>query len=120
MVCYTYFPKADVGAKPGEESSYLRPCQSSCHNYLRTCGVECCDESVQCVFEHTKAISATEAVKTSGYEPHDGPSSLCTGSARSGAKVSPLLVIGFLLVQLMGFSEGLMGFRALLPSGKTA
>merc|ERR1719262_1396123 len=88
MVCYTYFPKAAVGVKPGEETAYMRPCQSSCQNYVRACGVECCDESVQCVFEHTKSISAAEAIKTTGYAPHDGPSSVCTGAAFSGRKAA--------------------------------
>merc|ERR1711871_1532268 len=82
MVCYTYFPRAQVGCEENAPTPYLRPCQSSCQNYINMCGVECCDESVQCVFAHTKALSATEKITTSGYIPHDGPSSLCTGAAR--------------------------------------
>jgi TM2 domain-containing membrane protein YozV len=85
MVCFTYFPRAEIGTQDGGYSSYIRPCQSSCQNYVRACGVECCDESVQCVFSHTKAISATQKVTTEGYTPHDGPSSLCTGGARRSA-----------------------------------
>lgn len=81
MVCYTYFPRAQVGCQEGMESEHLRPCQSSCQNYIRACGVECCDESVQCVFEHEKVISPAVSLTTSGYVPHDGPSSLCTGAA---------------------------------------
>mmetsp|Transcript_134106 Transcript_134106/g.286761 ORF Transcript_134106/g.286761 Transcript_134106/m.286761 type:complete len:588 (-) Transcript_134106:165-1928(-) len=81
MVCYTYFPRAQVGCQEGMESEHLRPCQSSCQNYIRACGVECCDESVQCVFEHKKVITPTVSLTTSGYVPHDGPSSLCTGAA---------------------------------------
>merc|ERR1719262_701251 len=110
MVCYSYFPKAAVGKKPGEETEYMRPCQSSCQNYIRSCGVECCDESVQCVFEHTKTISATEAVKTTGYEPHDGPSSLCTGSARSSTKTSLPLLLALLFVHLSGLRVSLHDF----------
>lgn len=82
MVCYTYFPRAAVGCMDGALTSYFRPCQSSCFNYIRSCSVECCDESVQCVFSHTKALSAEVSVTTSGYLPHDGPSSLCTGGAQ--------------------------------------
>merc|ERR1719456_472911 len=53
MVCFTYFPRADAGCKQGERSFYKRPCKSSCHNYIQHCAVECCDESVSCVFAHT-------------------------------------------------------------------
>jgi len=86
MVCFTYFPRAEVGAQDGAWSQYIRPCKSSCENYVRACGVECCDESVQCVFQHTKAISPTQKVTSEGYIPHDGPSSLCTGAAQRSAK----------------------------------
>lgn len=96
MACYTYFPRAEVGTMDGAFSRYVRPCQSSCMNYIRTCGVECCDESVQCVFSHTKAISHTQNLTTSGYVPHDGPSTLCTGGAQRAAR--PLGVGLFLLM----------------------
>jgi len=93
MACFTYFPRAEMGIMEGAHSRYIRPCQSSCQNYLRTCGVECCDESVQCVFSHTRTISPTPGylgplynVSSSGYLPHDGPSSLCTGGARPSAR----------------------------------
>lgn len=85
MVCYTYFPRAELGTQDGAFSKYIRPCQSSCANYVRTCEVECCDESVQCVFSHTKVLSSTQKVTSEGYIPHDGPSSLCTGAARRSA-----------------------------------
>jgi TM2 domain-containing membrane protein YozV len=88
MTCYTYFPKSAVGCQEGQESKFLRPCQSSCYNYIRSCGVECCDESVQCVFDHTKQLSSKESVKTSGYSDHDGPSSMCTGGAKRGTGLS--------------------------------
>jgi len=84
MTCYTYFPKAQVGTKEGQESAYLRPCQSSCYNYIRACQVECCDESVQCVFEHEKQLSSTKRITQTGYIQTDGPSSVCTGGARRG------------------------------------
>jgi len=60
---------------------------SSCKNYVKACGVECCDESVQCVFSHEKELPGGVKVTTEGYAPHDGPSSMCTGGARRG--VSP-------------------------------
>lgn len=81
MVCFTYFPRAPLGAQDGMPVQYLRPCQSSCQNYIKMCGVECCDESVRCVFSHTKAITPTVKLLQTGYAPHDGPSSLCTGAA---------------------------------------
>jgi len=95
MTCFTYFPRAQVGAQEGSVSNYIRPCQSSCMNYISTCAVECCDESVKCVFSHTKALSATQVVTTKGYEPHDGPSSLCTGGARRSA--APLGLVALLV-----------------------
>ena len=83
MVCYTYFPRAKLGCQVGLPTQYTRPCQSSCHNYIRQCGVECCDESVQCVFEHERPAPGGDMVKTEGYVAHSGPSSLCTGAASS-------------------------------------
>jgi len=81
MACFTYFPRAQMGCVDGNPSLYLRPCQSSCQNYIRKCGVECCDESVQCVFTHQVTLSNNAVVMTEGYAPHDGPSSMCTGAA---------------------------------------
>jgi len=83
MVCYTYFPRAAQGCKTGQETKYLRPCHSSCQNYIHECGVECCDESVQCVFSHDRPINETASVRTSGYSNFDGPSPYCTGAASS-------------------------------------
>lgn len=96
MVCYTYFPRAPIGCQDGMQVPYMRPCRSSCQNYIKTCGVECCDESVQCVFTHTKELSPTQMVTTSGYLPHDGPSTLCTGAARRSA--SPAVGLSALML----------------------
>lgn len=85
MVCYTYFPKAEASANEGEESRYQRPCKSSCFNYVKECKIECCDESVQCVFEHNQTINATAMIQTKGYVAHDAPSPMCTGGAKSVA-----------------------------------
>merc|ERR1719183_3355235 len=111
LACYTYFPKAQVGVAEGQASTYLRPCQSSCFNYVRTCQVECCDESVQCVFTHTKMLSPTKSVQTSGYVSHDGPSSLCTGAAtRSGA---PSFLVWLLLAAPLASTVG-NGLRSMM------
>lgn len=83
MACYTYFPRAEMGCKTGQETNYLRPCRSSCQSYIRECGVECCDESVQCVFSHDRPVNKTSFVKTSGYSNFEGPSQYCTGAASS-------------------------------------
>mmetsp|Transcript_11190 Transcript_11190/g.20372 ORF Transcript_11190/g.20372 Transcript_11190/m.20372 type:complete len:492 (-) Transcript_11190:3-1478(-) len=96
MTCFTYFPRIEMGCQEGMQSPYLRPCQSSCQNYIHSCQVECCDESVQCVFEHTKEISPSVSVTTFGYSPHDGPSSMCTGAAFRGA--APGAMVALLLV----------------------
>jgi len=100
MVCYTYFPRAEMGCKSGQETKYLRPCRSSCQNYVRECSVECCDESVQCVFSHDRPINSTSVVKTSGYSSFDGPSPYCTGAA-SSQRLSRLLPFALTLLHLL-------------------
>lgn len=85
MVCYTYFPRAKAGCSRGSETEYIRPCMSSCQNYVKSCAVQCCDESVQCVFHHEKPLTKTTVLATSGYAPHDGPSAFCTGAAHRSA-----------------------------------
>lgn len=124
MVCYTYFPKCELNAEPGNPSTYLRPCQSSCHNYLKSCNVECCDESVQCVFEHSKQESDGTTFVQTGYVPHSGPSSLCTGAAsRYGLGVLAALLLGVddsrasavAAVALLAGLTGLQGCDAKVP-----
>jgi len=120
LSCYTYFPKAQVGTQEGAASTFLAPCQSSCFNYIRACQVECCDESVQCVFSHTKALSATTSITTDGYAAHDGPSSMCTGSARRSQ--TPSFIMSFvLLFQVMWFGEAIAdGLRRLVSKRSMA
>merc|ERR1719272_676902 len=113
MACYTYFPRAQVGTMDGAYTKYIRPCQSSCMNYVRTCGVECCDESVQCVFSHTKAISHTQNVTSEGYLPHDGPSTLCTGGAKPSARPLGAGLLALVFLQALFSFEG--GLRSLIP-----
>ena len=85
---------------------YIRPCKSSCQNYIKACSVECCDESVQCVFDHQKHMSKTTVLATSGYEPHDGPSTFCTGSAYRSS--SPSLLV--LITSFLAFGGDFFGF----------
>jgi TM2 domain-containing membrane protein YozV len=94
MVCFTYFPRAQVGCKPDLPSRYMRPCKNSCLNYIQQCGVECCDESVQCHFDHSvRDVTTGEVTFTQqGYVNELGPSAACTGSARRGTS-SPLAVL---------------------------
>jgi len=106
MTCFTYFPRAEVGSQDGAISSYIRPCKSSCQNYIAQCNVECCDESVQCVFSHTKAISASQTVTTEGYIPHDGPSSLCTGAAGRSAQPLSAAFWAFLMFKALFSFDG--------------
>jgi TM2 domain-containing membrane protein YozV len=99
MVCYTYFPMGTVGCKAGQETKYLRPCRTSCQNYIHQCGVECCDESVQCVFSHDRPINETSMVKVSGYSNAEGPSPYCTGAA-SSRYVSRLLLLALAFLHI--------------------
>lgn len=87
---------AQNNCEKGTAAAYIRPCESSCRNYVHQCKVECCDESVQCTFEHSKKLSDDTAITTTGYAPHDGPSMFCTGSAsRHGAFLSFVLCLCF-------------------------
>jgi len=79
--CYAAFPRCSAGSMPGEPSSYLRVCSNACNHYVKACGIECCDDSVQCVFEHEKQVPGLDLVKSSGFSSSSGPSSFCTGAA---------------------------------------
>lgn len=100
MVCYTYFPRAEAGCKKGELSKYKRPCKSSCHNYIHQCGVECCDESVQCSFAHTSydAKGQLKLLQT-GYVDEMGPSAMCTGGARRSMSFPLMILLGLFGLQ---------------------
>lgn len=101
MTCFTYFPRANTGCQNGQVSFYQRPCQSSCHNYIAKCGVECCDESVQCVFTDTKTNDKgqLEIIQT-GYVNEDGPSAKCTGNGRRATPPSLALLLSLLGLHL--------------------
>ncbi|CAD7956442.1 unnamed protein product [Amoebophrya sp. A120] len=103
MSCYTYFPKC---APPNSAShgEYIRPCRGTCDNYLRACGVSCCDEGTNCVFEHKERVQSlanpTESsmITVKGYVDHPGPSLFCTGNARRRFGLSPGTSTGFVFV----------------------
>jgi len=104
LVCLTYFPEAPARQAVGDDVQYLRPCKSSCENYLEACGVQCCDEGVMCVWGTAGANATDDAasqrkarpVRTmgpdgkpillqSGYVDHDAPSAFCSGGGGSVA-----------------------------------
>lgn len=91
MACFTHFPRCNQLA----DGQYLRPCASSCQNYLHQCKVSCCDEGVQCVFTHHRQQPDGQLQVEEGYINHAGPSLLCTGAAALGAR--PLLALAALL-----------------------
>jgi len=101
MVCFTYFPRAEAGCKQGELSRFKRPCKNSCSNYIQHCGVECCDESVQCAFTHTSYSSnGTLQVLQTGYVDANGPSAMCTGGARRSLSFPLMILLGIFGFQL--------------------
>jgi hypothetical protein len=77
LVCYTYFPRCNER----DESKYLKPCMNGCEIYKKACAVQCCDEGVQCVFNHETKLSDGTVMKEEGYSDHIGPSTFCTGAA---------------------------------------
>mmetsp|Transcript_62122 Transcript_62122/g.115244 ORF Transcript_62122/g.115244 Transcript_62122/m.115244 type:complete len:248 (+) Transcript_62122:124-867(+) len=79
MVCFTMFPQGPVYASNGSSMTYVRPCKSSCQNYLEACQVECCDNSPTCVFEHETTLQNGTILIDSGYVDRMGPSKFCTG-----------------------------------------
>jgi hypothetical protein len=95
MVCYTYFPKAQAGCSAGQESPYQRPCAGPCKSYLQACAVECCDESLQCVFQHQVTEPDGTTMLQTGYVDTLGPAAECTGHfVNSGGRLPfPLLVL---------------------------
>lgn len=74
MACYTAFPKCNKV----QNDAYLRPCSVACSSYIKSCEIECCDESVQCVFQRERTVNGAVEVE-SGYVPHASPSEHCTG-----------------------------------------
>lgn len=91
MACFTYFPRADTVSE-GKQVRYVRPCRSSCEQYIQECGVQCCDDRTSCVWDSwatqtgspdttarqtQNAEGATVTLQT-GYVDDAGSSGLCT------------------------------------------
>lgn len=93
LTCFTFFPKCNEV----EDGKYMRPCRSSCENYLKECNVECCDESVSCIFDHTQVLTDGSSNKAAGYVDHDGPSNECTGGSQREGPTRGLLALSALV-----------------------
>merc|ERR1719491_657611 len=102
-VCHTYFPRAEAGCKAGESTKYLRPCKNVCENYLSSCQVQCCDESVQCVFSKKVSLIGGNSTMVEGFEDELGPSARCTGGsgAASLGVSSTMLLLLAVFVKMM-------------------
>jgi len=90
MACYAYFPKCNAL----NEAAYLRPCASTCAKYVSACGVECCDESVQCVFAKSVQLADGTAHVEEGFVDQVGPSATCTGAATRIGLAALALLLG--------------------------
>lgn len=90
MACYAYFPKCNAL----DESQYLRPCASTCAKYVAACGVECCDESVKCVFAKSVALVDGSQHVEEGFVDQVGPSAVCTGAAARYGLAAVALLLG--------------------------
>lgn len=91
IACYAHFPRCNEI----DGTKYLKPCKSSCSNYVKSCGVECCDEGVQCVYDHKEVLADGTVLLEEGFEDHVGPSILCTGAAlrQSGGAALAVLAL---------------------------
>jgi TM2 domain-containing membrane protein YozV len=78
MVCYEHFPKCNEL----ESTKYLRPCVSSCVDYLSACNVRCCDESLSCTWNKEITHANGDQAKETGFINNEAPSVLCTGPGR--------------------------------------
>lgn len=107
LVCSTYFPRSEVDCTPGAVATYLRPCRSVCEDYRISCDVECCDESVSCVFNHTVSLINGSTLTQRGYVDADEPSQLCTGS-RSAAQSSDVFFACLWVLMIGGLGESVL------------
>jgi len=98
MACMTYFPRCNQL----DRGAYLRPCESSCQNYVSACKVTCCDEGVQCVFSHQMQSHDGSVEVEEGYVNHAGPSLLCTGGAAPTRKLQFGVGVAALLAVVLG------------------
>lgn len=104
LVCMTYFPRNQGNCNAGSQTPYLKPCKTSCENYLQTCQIECCDDSAQCVFELSS--NGGEGDKISGYANFDAPSAFCTGRSAS-SRIGPSITLLLALFGLQVAAEGI-------------
>lgn len=80
LACYTHFPQAYGTGPDGAEVSYLRPCATACQDYLSTCEVECCDESVSCTSVSSPSASGSPSLLQQGYVDGKPGQGVCTAS----------------------------------------
>jgi TM2 domain-containing membrane protein YozV len=111
MACQTYFPMAEAGCKKGESTKFLKPCKNVCSHYVNACQVQCCDESVKCVFERNISILGGVSELRSGYADESGPSATCTGAGLRRATSLPVWLLATLL-SLPVFASGVFGDAA--------
>lgn len=89
LVCFTFFPKANPKFPVEARTEYVRPCRSSCETYLKDCGVDCCDQSLQCTWggeaggrpRRTESESGQPLMLQTGYYDAAAPCEHCTGAA---------------------------------------
>mmetsp|Transcript_144151 Transcript_144151/g.249957 ORF Transcript_144151/g.249957 Transcript_144151/m.249957 type:complete len:249 (+) Transcript_144151:134-880(+) len=98
MACFTYFPMGNPVMPRGAETRYFKPCKSSCENFVKTCEVECCDNSVQCTFTETDALSGLQV--DAGFYDALGPSDMCTGAAWPQHTAAWAVLLGCLVFAL--------------------
>jgi len=97
LSCYTYFPKCNEL----DNAKYLRPCETTCKSYIRSCSIECCDEGVTCNFTYNEEKDGN-SIKTSGYINHESPSQLCTGLfVGASSSLGPSWTLLFILLCLV-------------------
>mmetsp|Transcript_29906 Transcript_29906/g.68955 ORF Transcript_29906/g.68955 Transcript_29906/m.68955 type:complete len:255 (-) Transcript_29906:81-845(-) len=109
MVCATFFPRARSGCMMGQATNYMRPCRATCDRYVQACGVQCCDESVQCVFDHSVVLLDGTRQVFHGYVDDMEGSSTCTGNLafmRSGSVSSSVGLLSLLLT-LIGLQHAM-------------
>lgn len=94
-VCFAHFPKCNVA----DNTAYLRPCETSCKEYISACGVECCDESVTCSWSKELVKQDGTTVVESAFIAHAAPSELCTGYQSSASRASLALVAALLTLR---------------------
>jgi len=112
IICQAHFPQCNQI----EETQYLRPCASSCQSYAHACAVECCDESVACVFDKEVEADDGSTIVESGFVAHMAPSILCTGDGPNSAS-SRFGLVGVLVAVMLGQGRGNGGVAMAILAG---